>query len=253
MKDLDFFQEIEHRKIPWGESGIYFPFFYYDSMKLAAQFLAPTDRIKELLPSQRLHPLRITESYSVVSISAYEHRDCDIEPYNEIGISIPVTLDEGSTLSSGISQQVPDVPKIYSHHLPVTSAIARDAGIEFAGYPKFLASITFEKGNDWISCHLSESNKHILTLTGRKLELHKVARSRIHALTIRGGRILRCEFIVNERQEATSENSTDVRLELGDHIISQELRDLKLGKLITYQYSPELQAILTSVVESFSV
>lgn len=252
IKNLDFFQEIEHRKISWRESGIYSPFFYYDFMRLSAQFLAPIERVKALLPSSRMHPLHITQSHSVVSIAAYEHRDCDIEPYNEIGISIPVTLDQVSPLSTGISQQVPDVPKIYIHHLPVTSETARDAGIELAGYPKFLASITFEKGGDWISCHLSEGNKYILTLAGRELELHPVARSRIHALTVRGGRILRCELILNEREEAISENSTDVRLELGDHPISQELRDLRLGKATSYQYSPQLQAILTSVVESFA-
>lgn len=251
IKNLDFFQEIEHRKIPWREQGIHFPFFYYDSMMLSAQFLAPTERVEALLPSKRMHPLTITPSHSAVSISAYQHRDCDIEPYNEVGISIPITLDEVSILSTDSRQKAHDVPKLYIHHLPVTSEIARDAGIEFAGYPKFLASITFEKEGDWTSCHLSEGNKHILTLAGRQLELHPVARSRIHALTVRGGRILRCELILSERQEATSENSADVRLELGDHSISQELKDLRLGKVITYRHSPQLQAILTSVIESF--
>jgi hypothetical protein len=252
IKNLDFFQEIEHRKLPWRESGIYFPFFYYDSMRLVAQFLAPMERVKALLPSKRMHPLRINQSHSVVSISAYEYRDCDIEPYKEVGISIPVTLDEVSPLSTGISQQVPDVPKIYIHHLPVTTEIARDAGIELAGYPKFLASITFEKKGDWISCHLDEGKKHIFTLSGRNLELQPVGRSRIHALTVRGRRILRCEFILSEREEATSANPSDVRLELGDHTISQELKDLRLGKVISYKYSPQAQAILTSVIESFA-
>ena len=152
MRNLDFFQDVAHTEMPWGEQGIYFPFFYYDFTMLSAVFLVSTERVKALLPSKRVHPLRITPWQSVVSISTYEYRDCDIEPYNEVDIGIPITLDEVSPLFTGILRRLPEVMKVYIRHLPVTSETARDAGVEFAGIPKFLASITFEKEGDWISC-----------------------------------------------------------------------------------------------------
>ena len=99
---------------------------------------------------------------------------------------------------------------------------------------------------------VSEGNKHILTLAGRELALRLVARTRVHAITVRGARMLRCEVILSEREEATSRNSADVRLELGDHPISQELRDLRLGRMVGYRYSPQLRSILTPVIESFT-
>lgn len=48
MRDMAFFQEIEHVEVPWGERSIYCPVFYYDVMMLGAQFLAPTERVKAL-------------------------------------------------------------------------------------------------------------------------------------------------------------------------------------------------------------
>ena len=44
---------------------------------------------------------------------------------------------------TGILRKPPTEPEVYIHHLPVTTEIARDAGVEFAGYPKFLAYIGF--------------------------------------------------------------------------------------------------------------
>ena len=213
MRNLDFFQEIVHHEVPWRERSMYLPFFYYDVMMLGAQFLAPMDRVKALLPSRRMHPLRVTPWHSVISIATFEYRDCDFdEPYNEVSIGIPFTLDEVSPLFTGILRKVPEVLKLYNHHLPVTTEIARDVGVEFGGYPKFLASIEFEKKGGWISCHLSEGNKHVLTLAGRELELHPVPRYHMQPITIRGGRMLRCDLTWSEREEAASKKSSDFRL-----------------------------------------
>ena len=85
-----------------------------------------------------------------------EFRDNDLGPYNKVAISIPFTLNRATPLFTGILRKSPDVPNLYIRHLPVTTEIARDAGVEFAGYPKFLASIKFEKQNGWITCRLAE-------------------------------------------------------------------------------------------------
>ncbi len=253
MQQEEFFQQIEHVKVPWGSRTIFLPVFYYDVATLSVQFLAPINRVKQLLPSARLHPLQITPWHCVVSISAFEYRNSDIGPYNEVSIGVPVVLDEPSPLFVGTLRKVPTVLPVYVRHLPVTTAIARDAGIDFAGYPKFLAEITFERDGTWVRCHLHEAGQHILTVSGREGMLKRAPRSRMHPITMREGYLLRCELVVSEREQFSGQNANSARLELGDHPIAQEVKELQLGRMLGYQYAPHHQAILTPVIESFAV
>ena len=253
MREMAFFREIEHVELPWGERSIHCPEFYYDAMMLGAQFLAPTEQVKALLPSERIHPLRVVPWRSIVSVTAFEYRDSDIGPYNEVSIGIPFTLDAASPLFTGTLRKGPEAPRVYVHSLPVTTQIARDAGIDFAGYPKFVANIQFEEEDGWLSCHLSEGETPILTLAARKPEAQPAPRCRMQPFTVRGGHLLRSEMIMSERDQAASTDGRAVRLELGDHPLAQELRALTLGKMASYQYCPRFQAVLTPVVESFAV
>ena len=222
-------------------------------MTFGALFLASSERLKALLPSLRMHPIRITPWHGVLSVSVMEFRDSDLGPYNEVSISVPFTLDKATPMFTGLLRRGPEEPRLYIHHLPVTTEIALAAGVEFAGYPKFLASIEFEQDADWITCRLAEGERHILTLAGRKLDVRDAPRSRWHAFTVRNGRLLRSELISSERGLAVSKDSSHVRLELGDHPIAQELEGLGIGRMLAYQYAPEYQTILTPVIESFAV
>jgi hypothetical protein len=138
----------------------------------------------------------------------------------------------------------------YSHQLPVTTEIAREVGADFAGYPKFIADITFVADQDWLICSLAANNQTILTLSGKILPLKRIPRSRVNPITYRNGYILRSEFVLSERECGSSNRQEDVRLELGEGQIADELRELDLGKIIGYRYCPHAQAILTPVIES---
>jgi hypothetical protein len=253
MLDEGFFQEIEQREFPWGERSIRVPVFYYDTMRLDAFFLAPRKRLDALMPSSRMHPLRVTAGSAIVIISAMEFRDSDVGPYNEVSISVPFTMDDMSPLFMGILRKGPKEPNLYIHHLPVTTEIARDAGVEFAGYPKFLAKIDFEKQSGWVACHLAEGTQRILTLAGRQLETQRAPRSRVNFFTIRNDRILRSVGVTSERLLARSKNRSCMRLELGDHPIAQELKELGIGRMLAYQYAPQFQSILSPPLESYAV
>ena len=124
--------------------------------------------------------------------------------------------------------------------------------MEFAGYPKFVAEIDFVEEDEWVHCELKAEDEHILTLGGRKLELEDVSRFRMHPITYRRGYILRCEFVVSEREMGASKNAQDVNIQLGEHRIAQELRDLKVGRVMAYHYCPQMQGILTPVIESYA-
>jgi hypothetical protein len=253
MRASPFFEGVAHIPFTWQNMTVFGPTFYYDVGMLSAQFLTPLAGLRPLLPSRRLHPLRITPWHGIVDVMAFEYRDCDIGPYNEVSIAIPVTLDRPSPPLTGLVWPIPVEPDGYIVHLPVTTEIARGLGVETAAYPKFLAGIAFQEEGGWLSARLSEQGQHILTLAVRQGPLAYSPRYRIHPINARGRRLLRPMVIFDEREEFVSRNPGDVRLELGDHRISQQLRDLHLGRALECQYTPRMQTILTPVLESFDV
>lgn len=253
METSRFFDGISQAEVPWRDTSVRIPVFYQDVRMLSAAFLAPLARVRALLPSNRLHPYRPTPWHSLVHISAFEYRACDLGPYNEVAISIPVSLDRPTPVFTGVLWRIPAESAVHILHLPVTTEIACTLGIEGGAYPKFVADIEFSEEGDWVSCRLSEAGQQILTLAARKGHPRPIPRSRTHVLNARAGRLLQSIAINSEREESASRNSGDARLELGDHRISQELRDMELGRMVLCQYTPSLQVILTPVLESFAV
>ena len=252
MSTSDFFQEIEHTAVPWRQYQLYVPVFYQDIRFMSVSVLAPIEGIKAILPSRRMKPYRITPWHGAISITAYEYRECDIEPYNKVSIGVPVTIDEETPMFTGSLRRMPKVPMSYSHHLPVTTEIAREVGAEFAGYPKFIADIEFVEEGNWLICELKVDGQNVLTLRGRKLDLKRFPRYRVSPITYRRGYILRSDFVISERDMGNSKSGKYVRIELGEHRIAGELKELKLGKVLGYGYCPQAQGILTPVLESFA-
>jgi hypothetical protein len=252
MSTNDFYREIEHTPVPWRQYELHVPVFYPKIMLMTLSMLAPRERIRSLLPSSRLKPYRITPWHSILSITAYQYRESDIGPYNEVSIAVPVMLDEEAPLFTGVLRKLPKVLMSYTHHLPVTTEIAREVGVEFAGYPKFIADIEFSEEDNWLSCELKAEDQMVLKIKGRKLALEKAPRLRVNPLNYRRGYILRSEFVISEREMGISKSSEDVKLELGEHRIAEELRALSLGKVLRYGCCPQAQGILTPVFESFA-
>jgi hypothetical protein len=252
MSEGDFFQEIEHEPIPWRQYQLHVPVFYEDLMFMSVSMLAPAEGLRAILPSKRLNPYRITPWHGALSITAYQYRQCDLGPYNEVAIAIPVTIDRETPLFTGSLRKMPESPVLYVHHLPVTTEIARAVGAEFAGYPKFIAEIDFAEEGNWLTCAVSAQDSKILRLSGRKLDLERVPRYRVSPITYRRGYFLRSEFVISEREMGSSQSGQDVQLELGEHQIADELGGLNLGRVLGYQHCPRAQAILTPVFESFA-
>jgi hypothetical protein len=252
MSRDDFFHEISHEAVPWREYELHVPVFYQDFRFISATLPAPISKITALLPSERLKPYRITPWQGAMTITAYQYRESDIGPYNEVSISIPVTIDKQTPLFTGSLRKAPQVPLSYSHHLPVTTEIARVVGAEFAGYPKFIADIKFSEEDKWLTCELKVDNQKILTMRGRKLPTQQVPRFRVNPITFRKGYFLRSELVISERQMGNTKNKENVSIKLGEHQIAKELKDLKFGRVLGYSYCPKAQAILTPVFESFA-
>jgi len=251
MLESDFFQEVEHTPVTWDSFDVHVPLFYRDIEMMSITLMAPLDALRAALPSKRLYPYKLTPWHGAVSLTTYAYKDCDIGPYNEVGISIPVTLDKPTPVFTGIVRRPPAITKGFVTHLPVTTEVARKLGVDLAGYPKIIADIQCKDEGEWLTCTWKSDGRLVLSVRGRKLSGKKVPRSLFHPMTFRDGYLLRSELVMSACQAGVSSRAADVSITLGDHTLAEELRSLKWGRTLNYVYCPSRQASLMPVSESY--
>jgi len=251
--DLTFFEGIIQTEVKVGSFTTRYPVFYREVSYISVFLLAPLDRVKSFLPSERMNPFRLTPWHSMITITATEYKDSDIGPYNQVSVGVPFIYDKPSPVFTGILRKPPEVPMIYTLFLPVTTQEACATGIEMANYPEFPADIRFERHDRWITCIADAEGENILKLSGRKINLVPAPRQRVCPVTLKHNSLLRSEFNFSEAVAGVSKNPKDVHLEFGNHRIGLVLRELCTGKVLQYQYYPSGKAILSMVSESYPV
>jgi hypothetical protein len=252
MKNSDFFEGISQTAVKVGAYNTLYPVFYRDTAHIAVFILAPLEKIKSILPSKRMHPFRLTPWHGMVTLSASQHKDSDIGPYNMVDIGIPFVLDKATPIFSGLLHKLPEIPMIYLQYFIVNTERARFTGIDLANYPGFLAEINFDEEDKWINCVVNADGVNILKLSGRKINLKKTARQHFCPVTVKDNRLLRSEYNHSESYTGVSKKPSDVRLKFGDHPIGLKLKELNLGRVLQYHYCPSGQAVLSMVNESYT-
>jgi hypothetical protein len=253
MNKEDFFKGIYQTEVKTGFYNIKYPIFYREVTYLGLFLLAPLDKIRDILPSNRMNPFRLTPWHSMFTITATQYNDSDVGRYNQISIGIPFVFDKQTPLFTGILHKVPEVPLIYTLHIAVNTEHSRDSGIEMANYPEFLADIIFSKENNWIDCKADSERQNILSLSCRDIPVKPFPRQRVYTVTQKNDQLLRSEFNFSETMVGVSKKQSDVRLEFGNHPIGQKIKKLYSGKVLQYQYYPSGQAILSTPIESYSL
>lgn len=252
MRDLRFFEGVPQRTVGGEGREVPIPTFYYGFSQLVVVLATPLERIGELLPAPWLHPCRLTPLSGVTVIAAFQYRDSDIGPYNEVLVGFPVGVHRREPMLRGLRRFNLRGGAIFIWQLPVTSALVRDLGVEMAGYPKFLADIDFEADGRTAACQLREGGKDIL---GVRME-HRAprpvaARRRVEPITVKGDRVLRSHAVMGIPEAAQAYGGRGVEVELGDHPLADRIRELRLGRVLLAGYEPRTQSILTPPVESW--
>jgi hypothetical protein len=210
------------------------PILYFRDDAFALFYTADPDKLKALLPSDRLFPVTLTKKKALFGVACFNYIDTTIGPYGEVGIVVPAMFAEKKP-----PHLIPAIRETYDPrfgmvvlHLPVTNITAREGGRGVWGYTKFVSDMKFTITPEYMECRLSEGNKHILTA--------RVAR------VVRGGVVKKdyrplSTFSVKDRkliqttipQVGTARNSffpDGSFLDLGDHEIAGPLKDLGLSK-----------------------
>jgi hypothetical protein len=217
-----------------GGQTISLPIRYFDSESFGSRFLADTGSVRAALPSRRLAPVEAEPGRAVVLLVAYDHRRTDLGSYREFAVWIPFTEGESD-----------DRISLYCHTLPVDSQAAYIAGVELAGFPKYLADIDIETAPRQCRCRVSADGQEIVTLTvvpGAPEE--PLATSELGLYTFKGRDLLRCPIQIAGASEHWT-GPGGAHLTLGDHPRAEHLRRLGLAPAgLDHSWSPHRRLIL---------
>jgi hypothetical protein len=234
--------QIEHK-----DYDVELPIFYYDNTCMSAIYTASTRELKKLLPSPDMHPVEMFPGRCLMVFTAFEYRKTDIGPYNEFSISAIISYRKRALPGlTSLSYMLKDCFTAYILHLPVTSERARRGGVEMAGYPKFIADISFTHENGYSTCILVENGKKILSLKGKNVKTSRGRLTKYIIHTMKNGIPLKANLYMNPLQYRQTIGLGTVSMDIGKgHRICDELNGLKLSRWpYLYQYIPSYEAIL---------
>jgi len=241
--DKEFFDKYEYQKVEFDGKEYEAPLRYNDFLRMVAYFPAKARKLKKYLPTKKLKLVKPFPGMSIIFIIAFEYRDVShLEPYNEVGIGFPVVLKD----------QKKKIQGTYLIHLPVTTEEACKLGVEISGFPKFVADITFEETEHTKICSLKHENKEILSIECKKLDTD-IRSSEGNNFTVKGNKLLRTVVTLQSLYGWTRQKGEAI-LTLGNHPISEELRELLLKtESVGHEYEPTAQLSLPFAEEEYDL
>ncbi len=221
-----------------GSAKVDLPIMYYREDSFMGIFAAAYAPVRARLPSEDLFPVRLPDGRATLAVIAFNYLETSIGPYGEVGIAIPCTYGREAPplLPLALEGRFPGWGG-FVLHLPVTSRAARDGGRVIYGYTKFVADMDFEKRPAYQQVRLAEGEAHILTLSVRQAGLPLKDNRPIITYSVLDGQILKTTVPSRAVYQMGLRPGSGV-LELGDHPIADELRDLDVSStaLVTKNY-----------------
>ncbi|HEU4386037.1 MAG TPA: acetoacetate decarboxylase family protein [Anaeromyxobacteraceae bacterium] len=242
-----FFESVAQQEMTLGGLKVLVPVFYQDVTSMNAVLTASTERVADLLPHPDLHPVELRRGRCLLSVTALEYRQSGIGPYNELAIAASVTFGRRAVrLLDAVAAVLRHAFSLHVLHLPVTTEVARVGGVELYGYPKFLADITFTRGEKGLACTLAEGGARILSLVGEDLGRYRPAKLHATTYSMKGETLLRTAIEFDKLESAETLRRGAATLEIGsEHRVARQLASLDVDpRPVLFQMSPRGRAIL---------
>ena len=243
-----FFDGITQHPIDFHGIEAKIPVFYRSARMFSLVFPARLSVIKKMLPDRRFKPALLAPGVGAVHLSAFEYHDCDIEPYNEFALGALLTSPDFAAIPgyNATRQLMTNLFHTYILRLPVTTEIARRAGVDLYNYPKFVSAIDFSDDAQNIACEVAEEGELICRLQTRKIAAPKSAVAKYFCHLYQDGQPQSTEFKVNAQSLGLAFGPGRAKLEVGkNHPMAKEIDALLLSKTPLFTiYMPEMQAVL---------
>jgi hypothetical protein len=244
----DFFSGVEQVDVSMGDVKAKLPLFYRKARAFSAVFPAKLWKVRKAVPDRRFVPAQIAPGVAAIQLGAFEYYDVDIPPYNEFAMCIPLNSAHFLQIPGYnlLRQMIRMEYDTYFHHLPVTTEVALRGGVDYYGFPKFLASIDFSDTEEWVDCELKEGEELICGFRGRKVNTPRSGIIKFFCHLYQDRLPQTAEGKMNAQSYALSFNPSHAELFLGSsHPIARELSELLIStKPLMYLYVPDLQLIL---------
>jgi Acetoacetate decarboxylase (ADC) len=212
-------------------TSIELPVLYFRDDLFMLFFTAAHRKVKELMPSERLHPIALKRDRALVAIAAFNYIDTTIGSYGEIGVVAPVVYGKKAppiVVPALLESGFPGFGMVILH-LPVTNQLARDGGRGLWGYPKFVADMHFTITPEYMECRLSEKQDHILTIRAARRGMFRSDRKPIVTFSVKDNNLIKTA-IPQKGSYRFSINPKGSGLELGNHAVSKSIGNLSLSR-----------------------
>lgn len=221
------------KTVTYGSATFELPILYFKDDFFGLYFSADYQKVKAIMPSENLHPLKLPNGRAVVAIAAYNYTDTSIGPYGEIPVGIPVTLN---TKKSGFSSLLPLLKEsnypgfgILVMHLPVTKAEARDAGRGEWGYTKFIADMSFKITPEYFRCTMKEKKDLILDFRVPRQGFKQKDRKPLTSYSVKDGNLIKT-VIKNRGNRWISLKPNGAWITFGDHPVAESILTLDISE-----------------------
>lgn len=202
-------------------------------------------RVRELLPSG-LAPIRVAPGRAAMAFLCVEyHRigDGAIEPYDEFGVIVPAVHGPIATLprrdARGLASAFSGGAGGYVWYLPVTTEPGRALGVEGWGYPKEVASVSFEDVGSRRRTTVVVEDERLITIgIDRPDALRFDLRTGAYSYTF-ADEVLRRQPLSFDGEIGVWPFSDRVSYSLGAHPRAERLRELDIGRRALVRFSAE--------------
>ena len=208
------------------------PCMVRDASSGNATFLVDAEAARRLLPGDEIELAELLPGRALCSIACIDYKDNDLGDYDEVSVAFfvrPRGASRGIPYLGTLLDMAGGRLGTYIWRLPVNQPFTCEAGCGIWGFPKTVETITWEPRGERMACRWESEGRHVLTLS--------VARG--------GGRTLpdremttytRIEGVPHLTPFVSGASGVGLRLgggaelELGDHPLAEELRQLGLPR-----------------------
>lgn len=213
------------------------PILYRDASMVNVVYRVPLEPVHALVAGAGLEPVAMG-SKALLALTVFEYRDSTVGQYNELSVGFVARPRGAGIAATGI----------WVHLLPVTTEIARAAGKEIWGYPKWVAGIDWARGRSSIRASL-EGELELEVPTGvwptPSLGLP------FTTYTVLDGRLIRTTFRTLAGLHGARGSGIGLTLASGEGKVATLLRALDLGatRPLVGLWSDSFRAVLPEGVE----
>lgn len=184
---------------------------------------------KAHINNERLKPVSIFKKRALLGVTIFNYTDCQVGPYRELALSIPVLLDTSFPL--------PVLPLLfdslysgygfYTISLAMNTKIARVHSEKIFGYPTYTENINIEikNENDLVSIFVSEAQQQILSFSMSVPKSYRFTKKKYKTFFFTNNDLLKVTLNASAYEAGLGAGKLSL-LKLGDHPLSKLITSL---------------------------